>query len=176
MKVIDRFLAKAENVLESRHSKPRIHYMPLKSEPSVVPAILLSDVSIVEQRTNKRSVVGTFEQFMFPAFPAAYGQFFVTAWVSNLIGTLSELELTLRIEEKASAHVIFSNSNRVEFKPERTFDQSTTLATSMLVQGAVFPRAATYTVVLLLNGEKIGERDFNVRLVPPSPQQPEPES
>src|SRR5262245_24547459 len=131
--------------------------MPLKSEPAVVPAILLSDVSIVEQRTNKRSIVGTFEQFIFPQFPATYGRFFVTAWISNIIGTISELELTIRIEAKTSAHVIFSNSLRTEFEPERTFDQTTTLATSMEVQGVVFPRAAVYTVALLLNGEKVGE-------------------
>src|SRR5207249_5153889 len=136
-----------------------------------LPAILLSDASIVERGTNKRSIIGTFEELKFPQFPATYGRFFITAWIANLIGTLSELEFTVRIEEKTSAHVIFSNSIRAKFKPEQTFDQSATMATSMAVPGVVFPRPATYTVILLLNGEKAGERDFNVRLVSsPQPQ------
>ena len=149
--------------------------MALKSEPTAVPAILLSDASIVEHGTGKRSVIGSFDQFTFPQFPATYGRFFVTAWISNIVGTLSDLELTCRIEEKTSAHVVFSNSDRVEFRPERMFDQSTILATAIAVQGVVFPKAATYTIVLLINGEKVGERDFNVRLFsPPQPQSQQP--
>jgi hypothetical protein len=146
--------------------------MPLKSEPSVVPGILLSDVSIVEAGSNKRSIVGCFDQFEFPQFPAVYGRFFVTAWISNMVGTLSELELTCRLEAKGSGHVVFSNSIHVPFPAEQTFDGTNTAATSMAIQGVVFQKPGTYTLVLLLNGATAGERDFIVRLVqqpPPTP-------
>jgi hypothetical protein len=147
--------------------------MPLKSEPSLVPGILMSDVSIVEAGSNKRSVVGCFDQFIFAQFPAAYGRFFVTAWISNLVGTLSELELTCRVEQKGSGHVVFSNSIRLNFPSEQKFEASGILATAMPVQGVVFQQPGIYTIVLLLNGEHVGHRDFAVNLPPqPQPQQP----
>jgi hypothetical protein len=146
--------------------------MPLKSEPSVVPGILLSDVSIVEAGSGKRSIIGCFDQFLFPQFPAAYGRFFVTAWISNMVGTLSSLEVTCRLEAKGSGHVVFSNATRVEFEGEQKFDPQTTAATSIQIPGVVFQQAGIYTIVLLLNGDKVGERDFPVSLLPPqAPQQ-----
>jgi len=172
MEIIDRSLGKTQNVLSPTALAPRVSAMPLKSEPSVVPGILLSDVSIVEAGTNKRSIVGCFDQFEFPQFPATYGQFFVTAWISNMIGTLTELELTCRLETKGSGHVVFSNSLHIPFAAEQTFDATNTAATSMAVQGVVFQKPGTYTLVLLLNGDKVGERDFIVRLPKETPQKP----
>jgi hypothetical protein len=144
--------------------------MPLKSEPAVVPGILMSDVSIVEAGTSKRSIVGSFDQFSFKQFPAAYGRFFVTTWIGNMVGTLTEMELTCKIEQKGSAHCIFSNSQHVNFPTEQTFDGKAILATSIAVQGVVFEQPGTYTIVILLNGDKVGERDFNVVLARPKPQ------
>src|SRR5438552_969461 len=97
-------------------TRPRFHPMPFQSEPTVIPAILLSDLAIVEQGSGKRSVIGSFDQFSFPQFPARYERFFITAWVSNLVGSLSELEMASRIEEKGSGHVIFSSSANLKFE------------------------------------------------------------
>jgi hypothetical protein len=149
--------------------------MPFQSEPTLVPGIVLSDLSIVEQNTGKRSIIGSFDQLVFPQFPATYGRFFVTAWIANIAGTFDEMELTCRIEDKASAHVIFSTSTKIQFPAQQTFDNSAILALSTAVMGAVFQRAALYTIVLLLNGEETGRRDFNIRLAQrPSPPQIQP--
>ncbi len=173
MDIIDQSVLNAQIVLSPIVLTRRLNPMPLKSEPSVLPGILLSDVSIVEAGSNKRSIVGCFDQFEFPQFPAAYGRFFVTSWISNMVGTLSEIELTCRLEAKGSGHVVFSNSNRVVFPAEQTFDGKTIAATSIAVQGVVFQQPGTYTIVLLLNGDKVGERDFLVRF-PQTPQTPPP--
>ena len=130
--------------------------MPLKSEPTIVPGILLSDLSIVEGGTNKRTIVGSFDQFAFPQFPATYGRFFVTAWIANLAGTVSQLELTLRVEEKGSAHVMFSTSTKLNFPSPQTFDQTTVMALAVPVMGVVFQRPGLYTIVLLVDGEEAG--------------------
>jgi hypothetical protein len=174
MIVIDESPAKSENVLSRGAASPTLSTMPIKSEPSLVPGILMSDVSIVEVGSNKRSVVGCFDQFVFPQFPAAYGRFFVTAWISNLVGTLSEVELTCRVEQKGSGHVVFSNSIHLNFPGEQTFEAVTILATSIPVQGVVFQQPGTYTIALLLNGENVGHRDFAVSLPPPPQQPPQP--
>ena len=171
MEIIDEKPIKAEIVLSRSLQEPRVQPMPLESEPTIVPGILLSDLAIVEIGTGKRSVIGSFDQFAFPQFPATYGRFFVTAWIANVAGTFSELELTCRVEEKGSAHVVFSISTNLKFPAETTFDRSVIMALSTPVAGIVFPKPGLYTIVLLLNGEEVGKRDFNVAQAPkPSPQ------
>jgi hypothetical protein len=143
--------------------------MPLQSEPTVVPGILLSDLAIVEQGTGKRSIIGSFDHFTLPQFPARIGRFFVTAWLANLAGTFLELELTCRIEDKGSAHVVFSSSANIKFPAETTFNKNVIMALSTPVEGVSFPKPGLYTIVLLLNGDKVGERDFNVSQKPAKP-------
>lgn len=138
--------------------------MPLKSEPAVVPGILMSDLSIVEHGTQKRSIVGCFDQFIFPQFPVTLGRFWVTAWISNLAGTLTALELTCRIQKKA--HVVFSSSTNMQFPQETALDPTNTLALSTPVDGIVFPGAGVYTIILLLNDDEVGKRDFHVKQAP----------
>jgi hypothetical protein len=143
--------------------------MALESEPTVLPAILLSDLSIVEHGTGKRSIVGCFDQLAFPQFPVQLGRFFVTAWLSNLEGKVSSMELTCRIEEKASAHVVFSSSTTIQFGAEHQFARDNIMALATPIQGALFQKPGVYTILLLLNGEESGKRDFNV-LQAPKPQ------
>jgi hypothetical protein len=140
--------------------------MPLQSEPTVIPGILLSDLSIVEHGTNKRTIVGCFDHLMFPQFPATYGRFFVTTWIANLAGSVSQIELTCQIEEKISGHVMFSTASTLNFETPHTFEQTQVVALGVPVLGIVFQKAGLYTVIMLLNGEEVGRRDFNVSLLP----------
>jgi hypothetical protein len=78
--------------------------------------------------------------------------------------------LTTRIEEKGSAHVVFSSSANVQFEKETTLDPTKILALNTGVVGINFQKPAVYTIVLLLNGEEVGKRDFHVKLAP-EPQQ-----
>jgi hypothetical protein len=146
--------------------------MPFTSEPVLVPGILMSDSAIVEVGTGKRSIIGSFDQFTFSQFPAIYPRLFLTAWVSNMAGTFSTLELTFRVEDKASGHVALSFTTAVTFPTETTFAKDLIMAVSAPVAGLTFPKAGLYTIVLLLAGEKVGERDFNVlQAAAPKPQQ-----
>jgi hypothetical protein len=136
--------------------------MPIESEPSVVPAIFLSDLSIVEQETQKRSLVGCFDRFAFPQFPAVYPRFFITFWITNIEGAATELDLTTRIEQKGSAHVVFSSSVKLPLGEEKKFQRDDIMAFSVPVPLITFPTPGTYTVLVLLNGEEAGKRDINV--------------
>jgi hypothetical protein len=140
--------------------------MPLQSEPSVISGILLSDMSIVEQGTQKRSIIGCFDQFIFPQFPVQIARFWITTWITNLAGSLSEMELTSRIEEKGSAHVVFSSSTNIKFPAETPLDPTNTMALSTPVVGIIFPKPGVYTILLLLNGDEVGKRDIHVRQAP----------
>jgi len=136
--------------------------MALESEPSVLPAIFLSDNSITEQGTQKRSLIGCFDQFSFPQFPAKYPRFFITVWVTNIEGTLTKIDLTTRIQDQKSAHVVFSSSIKAELNEEKKFERDNILAFSIPVPEITFPTQGDYTVVILLNGEEAGKRDIKV--------------
>ena len=140
--------------------------MALKSEPSVIPGILMSDLSIVEHGTQKRSVIGCFDNFAFAQFPISLGRFWVTSWIANLVGTVSTVELTCRIQEMASAHVLFSSSTNITFPDGTALDPTNTLALNIPIDGLTFPRSGIYTIVLLLSGEEVGKRDIQVRQAP----------
>ena len=135
--------------------------MALESEPSVIPGILLSDLSIIEQGTQKRSLVGIFDKFAFDQFPANYQRFFITVWASNIEGALTEIDVTSRIEQKGSAHVVFSSSAKMAFE-ERKFNRGDIIAFSLAVPTITFPTPGLYTVLILLNGEEVGRRDVDV--------------
>jgi hypothetical protein len=77
-------------------------------------------------------------------------------------GALSEFELTTRIQEVGSAHVVFSTSTRAEFKEERKFERDNIVGMSTAVAGIVFPKPGRYVILLLMNGEEIGKREINV--------------
>jgi hypothetical protein len=136
--------------------------MALESEPLVVPGIFLSDLSIIEHKTEKRSLIGCFDRFAFPQFPAKYARFFVTVWVTNIEGTLTEIDLTTRIEQKGSAHVVFSSSIKANFTEEKKFERDNILAFSIPVPGITFPTPGIYTVLILMNGDEAGTRDIKV--------------
>lgn len=138
--------------------------MPIKSEPALISGILLSDNSIVEEGTRKRSIIGCFDEFVFPQFPVQIGRFWITAWMTNVAGTLSAMDLTTRIEEKGAAHVVFSGATTVQFPEETPLDPTTVMALSTLIPGIIFPKPGIYTITLLLNGDEVGKRDIHVRL------------
>jgi hypothetical protein len=140
--------------------------MSLDSEPTVLPAILFSDSIIVEHGTQKRSIIGTFDQFTFPQFPANYGRFFITVWIANIEGKLSEMDITLRIEQKGSAHVVFSSSLKLPLGGERAFERHNVMVLSAPVPNVAFPAPGMYTASIRINGEPSGEKDFNVIQTP----------
>ena len=106
---------------------------------------------------------------MFPQFPATYGRFFVTAWIANLAGSVSQIELTCRLEEKLSGHVMFSTATTLNFETPHTFEQTQVVALAIPIHGVVFQKTGLYTVVLLLDGDEVGRRDFNVSQLPAPP-------
>src|SRR2546421_5969899 len=119
-------------------------------------------MSIFEQRSHKRSLVGCFVQSAFTQFPATYLRFFLTLRLSNFGGTVRGLDLTTRIEQTGSAHVVFSSSIKLPLGEERRFARTEIMAFSVPVPGITFPTPGTYRVLILLNGDEVGKRDINV--------------
>src|SRR6266436_9866097 len=120
-------------------------------EPVLIPGITLSDLVIREVGTNKPSLIGCFQAFNFPQFPARIGRFFVSVSITNLRGKPEELNATCRLEVAGTGHVVSSTSVKIQFAPENPpLDPRTGFDISFPFINVQFPSAGTHTFVVLV--------------------------
>lgn len=118
---------------------------------------------IREAGSNKLSLIGCFQRFTFPRFPAQTGIWFVTVGVTGIRGTLNALNVTARIEISDSAHVISSSNAHVQFaegnppiQPDAVFE------VPLPFSGVVFQNPGKYVIVVLVDTEEVGRRPLEV--------------
>jgi hypothetical protein len=136
------------------------------SEPALLPAIIFCDQVIKEDGTGKLSLIGCFQGFVFKAFPARKGRFFVVVAVTNLRGQLKELNVTVRIEDPKSGHVLSSSGGHLQFTGREgevpTLQPSMVLELPIPMTNVTFPQAGTYSAVVLVDNELLDRRNFGV--------------
>lgn len=71
---------------------------PITPVPSLL-AALLCDQVILDQLTQKKTLVGIFEAFNFPQFPASYGGFFLFARITDAEGQINLKIRFVRLED-----------------------------------------------------------------------------
>lgn len=137
--------------------------MAAESEPALMPGIVLSDLVIREAGSNKSSLIGCFQGFNFPQFPAGIGRFFVSVSVTNLRGKPDELNATCRLEVAGTGHVVSSTSVKIQFSPESPpLDPRMGFDVSFPFINVGFPAAGTYCFAVLVDNEEIGRRNVEV--------------
>jgi len=147
--------------------------MGLNSEPTVLPAIIMSDGAIIEAGTGKKSLIGCFDGMNFASFPAKRGLFFATAWITNIEGDLPSLDMACRVEMK-TGHCVFSSAASMPPPPQK-FKRDFVMCVSVPIPRIEFPTPGTYTLTLMFSGQVIGTRDFEIRQqARPSPSLPSP--
>jgi hypothetical protein len=135
-------------------------------EPALIPGINLSDLVIREAGTNKSSLIGCFQAFNFPQFPARIGRFFVSVSVTNLRGNPKELNATCRLEVAGTGHVISSVSVKVQFAPENPpLDPRMGIDLAFPFMNVGFSEAGRYTFVVLVDNEEVGRRNIEVSAI-----------
>lgn len=140
------------------------------SEPSSIPAILLSDSTIREAGSGKLSLIGMFEYFNAPNFPFVTPPFFVTVGIANFQGQLQSVPVTVRIES-STGHV--HTSAEATFSTKEPINRNDVVQFPFAIPPCQFPEAGRYNVVLLVSGEKIGERPIEVRAITSSGPKPD---
>ncbi len=135
----------------------------MDSEPKA--NIILSDWLVREEGSGKLTLVGIFHRFRPPAVPFRTGRFFATVGLTNLRGVLKTVNVTLRIEERGTAHVIFSASAKVELRDGLHLSDSDVLDVSIPVGPVSFQSSGMYDVVALLDSEECGRKPFRVEPV-----------
>ncbi len=135
--------------------------MTTTSEPALMPGILLSDSVIREMGTGKCTFIGSFQMYNLPQFPFQVPPFFVTAFVANLGPEVKALDITIRVENPQNSMVLASAAVKIDFG-QQTPDRRAAYEIPVPIAGLTFPAAGTYSVVVLVNNEKLGERPLHV--------------
>ena len=143
----------------------------MQIEPALTPGIIFSDMVIREAGSNKLSLIGCFQRFTLPRFPAQTGLWFATVGVTRLRGTVAAFNVTARIEIAESAHVISSSNANIQLpenspplQPDLVFEVPLPFA------GVVFQNPGKYAVVILVDTEEVGRRILEVAPVTQSTQ------
>jgi hypothetical protein len=140
----------------------------------VIIGILLSDYVIMEAGSGKYSLIGTFNSMQTQGFPFITPHFFVTVLLTNLPPHFEQMNVTVRIEEPKSAHVLTSAAGNI--KPPQGFNFPThyVMQLPFLMPQFVIQQQDAYTVVVLVDGESVGRRTLVVAALqaPALPQTP----
>ena len=131
-------------------------------------AILICDQIIHEFGTNKKSLIGIFEDIHITAFPHSYPR--IAVYV-NLTDAQGKYVLELRLVSSADNSVIGSGKT-----PEVQIDSPLrTCEFALQIQNLVFRTPGVYEFQVFANGNLVATKTFNVkpvRMPPPSPPAP----
>jgi hypothetical protein len=124
-----------------------------KERPTCISVVICDDIYRDEQ-TKKLIIVGTFNQISAPAVPARHARMCV---LITLTGGRGEHEMTVAIEHAETGERSTEVSGPLELEnPLLICDLNLTL------NGAVFPAYGKYWLDVLVDGELIGQRPFQV--------------
>ena len=141
-------------------------------EPVLVNSIILSDLVIREQGTNKISLIGCFNQFNANKFPFNTPPFFVTAAITNITGKVEgAMSVTAIVEEPKSGHVLSSTPGRLQFsKDSPPIPNSMIFEIPFPVVPFTIPKAGNYAVKVLFNNQELGKRPLTVNQLKARPK------
>lgn len=143
----------------------------MECEPTLCRGIILSDMIIREGGTGKISLINCFTHFNAAKFPFLTPPFYVTAFITNLRGKLESLDVTVRIEDKGTGHVLTSVSGHLGIKPEsQPLEPHIVFEIPFPIRSFSIPKPGAYAVKVLVNNEEIGERPIDVKPITAGPK------
>lgn len=128
--------------------------------------IMFSDMIIREQGTGKLSLIGIFTHFNAPGFPFTTPPFYITAFLSNFRGKPESVDVTFRLEEGKSAHVLGSVHAKVNFNPEAPpMEAHNVVELPVQIPPTRLPEQGTYFVVVLVDGTEVKRRAISIKAI-----------
>ncbi|QOJ15759.1 MAG: hypothetical protein HRU75_14420 [Planctomycetia bacterium] len=131
--------------------------------PTLV-SLLICDQVIDDKLSNKKSAIGMFNAVLVPQTPTTIQQMAVLASVTELT---ARVEMEIRLVRDADNSIIFSGRGFVEApNPLAVVDLLFSL------QGIQLPAPGQYAFEILVGGEPLGRRRFQVFVRPRRPAPP----
>ena len=121
--------------------------------------LVLAD-RVIREDNGKRGIIGSFNTFNFPNFPAVAPPFFIYANVEDFTG---EMEFSVSIVREGAELVIFSAGGEMKFGDS---GQEAELLIPAL--GVTFPKEGNYNLILKVGNYQYGSRRLTVQQMAPS--------
>lgn len=134
-----------------------------QSEQPMAQALLVCDHIIVEQGTNKKSLIGIFNTIASANFPMTHTRMSVFASLTNGRGSLPAMLRFVRVSDEKE---IFSHKGQVEFP-----DPNQVIELVFNLVNTPFEEPGLYTFELLCDGDLLLEKRFNVAKLTQKPLQ-----
>lgn len=132
-------------------------------DPVCPPSITLCDNAIVEQGSQKLTLIGCFHTFNVASFPFTTHRFFAGVSIGNLRNAPSEFDVTIRVELAQNAHPLGGSTIHIkgDFTQVAQFPESV-IQLPIPIGPLTFNEPGLYKAVLLIDGNSINHREFRV--------------
>lgn len=117
-------------------------------------AIVLCDEIIIDQETQKKSLIGTFCNLWAPEFPVQHPKLCVYVTLTNGMGMV---QVEMKCCNTATAEKVFGIEGQIQFP-----DPNHVHELIFKVNNLIFPQAGVYSFEVLCNDEMVLENRFNV--------------
>lgn len=128
------------------------------SEPVLV-GLLFAD-RVITENNGKKSIIGTFNRFLSPAFPALFPPWFIYAAATNLKG---KHDFVLALANDDSDHTLFSIGGQIDCP-----DESNIIELDAPITSVTFPARGCYILSFLIDNFPLGSRVLTVDQAPES--------
>jgi hypothetical protein len=118
-------------------------------------ALLFADRVIVENN-GKKGLIGVFNRFRFPSFPATSPPWFLFAVVSNIAGKHS-FSFNLTLDE--AQIVVLPIGGELDSK-----DPGAEIELIVPIRSVSFPKAGAYTMTMNIDGRQVAAKTLQVQM------------
>lgn len=125
------------------------------SQKPVALAMIVCDSVIDDRRTNKKSLIGIFNNITSKSFPCRHNQLNVYLSLTDGRGTVKGI---LRCVRKDTDNKLMELNGEIPFP-----DGNATVEFNFEINGIVFPEPGIYSFDFLCNGEPVVTKDITVQ-------------
>mgnify|MGYP001041453836 CR=1 FL=1 len=115
-------------------------------------ALLMAD-RVIQENNGKRGIIGSFNTFNFPRFPATAPPFYVYANIEDFEGTH---EFSVTIARDGAELVVFSAGGEIRFESGKEAE------IIIPAFGVTFPKEGTYNLIFRIGNNQYGSRKIVV--------------
>ena len=121
-------------------------------EPVLV-GLLFAD-HIIDEKNNKKGIIGTFGKFHSARFPTRFPPWYIYAAVTNI---RDEHDFSLNLVYDKAQQVIVPINGKLKID-----DELSVIELTFKIDGAIFPEAGIYTLTFNIDGQQVGSRILQV--------------
>lgn len=134
--------------------------------------IAFCDLVITEAGTGKNSLIGTFPSLAAPSFPFPVPQITIHVTISNFGIGSKDSSVAVNLKQQSTGVVVGSRAVQLPVIWQKSLSSmGSSFNLNMPFQNVIFPAAGAYLCEILFDGESIGDRILELKLLAPQQAQ-----